>query len=421
MERRLTEALDDTLASLARGESRETCLARYPESARELAALIDTREQLKVLSHMPPLAASQAAVRRRQFLSAARATARRPEPVKPLQRLLGRILPPGGQEHAVWIPTLVRAAVALLIVLGSMGGTAAVAQSSFPDSPLYGLKLAIEDVRLSLTGDPSRQVALNLAFAADRAREIQRMAASDRAISPNVQRRLRAELDAALRSADGAGEEDAPRLLEQIRLTMQTQEQSLAQAQLHASEGGRVSLRLAQQAMTRARIEAESALGDPSRLRYRHHLGVPSESAAMPTGEPHTPTPTGRAIATHQPAWTPQATVTPEMALTPQHMGIDASQRPTSASGAQATTEAGQTEPVAQPTPGQDGPTSQPSQGRSDREGSGGNGGADSGGGTGDEGSGSGSDGPDSGGGTGDGGSGSGSDSPDSGGGHRRP
>lgn len=449
MGRRLTEALDDTLASLACGESQETCLASYPESAHELIPLIDTRQQLEVLRNVPPLSASDVALRRSQFLSAARAIARQPEPARRFQRVMGWILPSSGQERSVWIPALVRVAVILLTVLGTLGGAAAMAQSSLPGSPVYGLKLVIEDARLSLTADPSQRVILNLAFTAERTREIQRVAVTDRTISPKVQQRLNANLDAALQSADAASDDVAPRLLEQIRMTVQVQERSLAQAQLHAPEGAQMPLQLAQQAMARARVQAEQALSDPSRLRYRHRLGTPGESAATPTGKPQTPTPTRQTTATPQPTWTPpatittigtvtpQITVTPELTLTPQYNGAEPRQLPTRTAGPQATVEPKQTEPNAQPTSGQDEPTSQPSRHSGDGEGSASSSGQDSGGATRDGGSGTSSGDQDPGGATGDGGSGStsdgqdpggatgngdsGSDSQESGGGRRRP
>jgi uncharacterized membrane protein YgcG len=428
MERRLTEELDDTLASMARGESRETSLARYPRSARELAELVDTREQLKVLGDVPLLAASQVAVRRSQFLWAARAIAREPEQPRRSQRLVGWILPWSGLERSLWTPSLVRVVAVLLIVVGSLGGITAMAQSALPDSPLYGLKFAIEDARLSLTRDPSQRVALNLACVAERTREIQWSVASDREVSANIQRRLEAQLNAALWSAASGGDELAPRLLERIRLVLRTQERSLEQSQLPTSEGKWASLRRAQQAMTQARTQAEEALGDPSPLRYRQGQDPPIEPGVETTHEPDTlastpqpattrqPTRTPLATVTSKPAQSSQTTVAPGVALTLQHSAIDDVRLLTRTPGRQATVEASRADPAAQPTVGQGGPTSQPSSEGSGTDSSGGSGDSDAGGDTGGEGSESEGDGPDSGGGAGGGSSGSERDSPDSGG-----
>jgi uncharacterized membrane protein YgcG len=444
MDDRLSEALDEVLAALARGEPRDEWLARYPELASELAALIETREQLQALSDVPRLAASAVALCRDQFLSAARIHASRPVPANPLRRLVEWTHSSGGKVKAGWVPALARAAVALLILFAGFGGTVVLAQSSLPDSPLYRLKLAIEDARLSLAGSPSQRVALNLAFAASRSSEVEGMAASDRAIDAHLQERLQVHLDAALQNAAQAGDQDMPRLLEQIRVMVQTQERSLERAQLSAPEDTREALRRAEQAMAQARVQAEAALGDLQRFRQRHREGgamdetadeptapAPAdvEPTAPPTRRAQTKTPTPQTTPTPSPTRTPEATDTPPPTATrqdtptprptntPDGSRTASDERPASPPGPQVTVTPQQEGPGSQPTPGEE----EPPAGEGDSGAPGGDGGSGSEGGGGSAGSNGGDGGTGSETGDSGGGSDSGGDGAEAGGETRRP
>lgn len=60
--------------------------------------------------------------------------------------------------------------IALFLVLG--GGTIAAAQSSMPESPLYGVKLASEQVQLALTPSQEDKALLNAKFVDRRLAEL---------------------------------------------------------------------------------------------------------------------------------------------------------------------------------------------------------------------------------------------------------
>ena len=126
--------LDECLERLlVKGEPIEQCLQSYPEHAAELEPLLQTAVATKKALAIQPHPEFKARARY-QFQSAL-------QEVKPR-----RALPLLG-----WQPQW---AVAIAIVISLFmvgGGTVAAAGYSMPDSPLYTVKLATEQVQLTLT------------------------------------------------------------------------------------------------------------------------------------------------------------------------------------------------------------------------------------------------------------------------------
>jgi len=362
---KLVEALDNVLARVATGESLENSVARYPSLAVELTGLIRAREQLSVLSSAPALPADALAARRRQFLYTARAYKRQTTSVNLLRRLGAWTWPERRASQPAFVPVLARAVIAFVLVLSLVGGTVAAAQSSLPDSPLYSIKLSVEDVRSKFARDPSQQVTLAMTFASKRTREMEQLAIAHRPISNVVSLRLQSQLDAALSAAAQAPEPEMLRLLEQVRLMAQTQERALSQAQVNAPRepGTQDALRQAEQAIAQAQQQAESGLTDPDafRNRYRHQQGAPVQPTPEATATPRPPTPTTLAqpTATTGATVTPRPSHTPQVTVTPQRIQAGTGQPPTSAPGPQATGTPQQTGPGPQPTAGQGAPEPQ--------------------------------------------------------------
>jgi hypothetical protein len=383
----LMDALDDVLARVAAGESLEDCLARYPGLAVELTELVEAREQLSVLSPVSALPADVLAARRRQFLSTARTYRRQTTLANLLQRLGAWIWSAPRAGQPALMPVLARAAIAFVLVLSVVGSTVAAAQSSLPDSPLYSIKLTMEDARLNLTADPSQQATLAMTFASERAHEMERLAIANRPISTQVSLRLQSQLEAALGDAARAPEPEMLRLLDQVRSMAQTQERALAQALDNAPRepGTQDALRQAEQAMALARRQAEAGLADPGafRNRYRHESApVQPTPEATATPQPSTPTALAQPTATLEATVTPWPSHTPQARVTPQRNQAGTGQPPTSVPGPQGTGTP-QTGPGPQPAPGQGGPGPQATDKPADGSGSGGGrGGSGFGGGT---------------------------------------
>ena len=397
---RLANALDDVLARVAAGESRDAAVERYPNMAVELAELLDARNRLSALPQPPAVTADTTAARRRQFLATARAYQQQSAAAQPPRRFLAWVWPrQRAGQPALW-PALARAAIVAVLALGIVGGTVAAAQSSLPDSPLYRVKLAIENTRLELAQDPARQTTLAMSLASVRIREMERLAIADRPISTEVTARLQTHLDAALDAARQAPEPEMARLLEQVRTMAREQQRALVQAQVSAPRGAssHAALSLAEQAVTRTQQRAEAGLANPDAFRYQFGRGqdVPVEPTPRPTatGTPQparsttTPQPAAAhtSTATPTPARTPLLSHTPQASATPQREQAGTPQPSTSEPGPQATNTPEQAGPGPEPTPDQAGPgpqpTGTPTDGSGTGSGTGGNGDPGSGGGT---------------------------------------
>ena len=149
----LDECLEDVLV---KGETLEQCLASYPEQADELKPLLETALATKKALIIQPRPEFKTKARY-QFGSALRE-------VKPKRRLfLG------------W-PRWATAVAVVLILLLAGGGTVAAAGNSMPDNPLYPVKLATEQVRLTLTPSNMGKAELYAKLADRRVAEIIYMA-----------------------------------------------------------------------------------------------------------------------------------------------------------------------------------------------------------------------------------------------------
>ena len=156
------------------------------------------------------------------------------------------------------------------LVLGGGGATLAAAQTSLPDQPLYGLKLASENARLSLAqGDPLQQAELSSQFALRRLEEVQAMLQQGQAPSEPLLERARQQLEQALQRSAGLPDEQANLQLERLRTRLQEMLQSRLQLPKTASPTAQQALeRVRQMIQARLRLLEECA-GDLQQLRLR--------------------------------------------------------------------------------------------------------------------------------------------------------
>jgi len=146
--------LNECLDRLAGGETLEQCLRSYPEQAAQLEPLLQMAQAVIKASAITPRAEFKARARY-EFHSAlqAEATKRR----RPLFSL--------GRRWSVALMV-----VSILLLAG--GGTAAASSNSMPDSPLYPVKLAAEQVQLTLTPSDIGKARLCAVLADRRVAEI---------------------------------------------------------------------------------------------------------------------------------------------------------------------------------------------------------------------------------------------------------
>jgi len=151
--------LDECLERLlVKGEKIDQCLQSYPEQAARLKPLLQTALLTKRASAIQPSADFKARARY-QFHSALR-----------------EVAAPRSRPVFSWLP---RWATVLFLVLGLLmvgGGTVVAAGNSMPDSTLYPLKLATEQVRLMLTPSQIGKARLCAELADRRVAEIVYMA-----------------------------------------------------------------------------------------------------------------------------------------------------------------------------------------------------------------------------------------------------
>jgi hypothetical protein len=151
--------LDECLERLlVRGETLEQCLVSYPEQADELEPLLQTALEAKDALAIQPRPEFRARARY-QFGSVLREV-----------KLKRRFFSLG------WQPRWAMAVSVVLIMLLAGGGTVAAAGGSMPDSPLYPVKLATEQVWLTLTPSNMGRVELHAKLADRRVVEIIYMA-----------------------------------------------------------------------------------------------------------------------------------------------------------------------------------------------------------------------------------------------------
>jgi len=151
----LNNILDECLERLlVKGETIEQCLVSYPEYADELESLLQTVVATREAVAIQP---------RPEFKSKARYEFR-----LELQKV-----EPGRRPTSLgWYPRWAIAMVALLVILLGGGGIVAAAGNSMPDSFLYPVKLATEQVRLGLTFSDIGKAELHAELADTRVNEI---------------------------------------------------------------------------------------------------------------------------------------------------------------------------------------------------------------------------------------------------------
>lgn len=153
------DILDDCLERLlVRGETIEDCLAAYPQQADALKPLLQTALATKKATAIEASPEFRARARY-QFQAALQETASRKSRSFPFWRL----------RWATVVTTI-------LVMLLASGGLVAAASTSMPDNPLYSLKLAVEQLQLSLTPSDIGKANLYAEFADRRVSEIVHMA-----------------------------------------------------------------------------------------------------------------------------------------------------------------------------------------------------------------------------------------------------
>jgi len=284
----ITDVLDLALQRLQAGELPPDIIADYPTYADFLYPLLNSAAMLDSIRPVEMPAPEVLLADRDDFLF--KVTTHQPVysgwfdhlklwaaqyfPQQPISLIYRR------KELRPMSTLLVRAMLVLTLVFGSAGGAAVLAADSLPDSPLYPLKLTMEQTRLTMVSDPAEQAYLHLSLAQTRAEEVTRMALAgvvpDEAVLSRLQQHLNQALDLAAQTPD----DDMAELLTHTQQMAQSQEQQLAQAKTSAAEQAHEPLQQASGILAQVRQEAEDGLQGPQTFRWQHGQGSPPEAAA---------------------------------------------------------------------------------------------------------------------------------------------
>lgn len=219
-------------------------------------------------------------------------------------------------------PALLALAALLILVIGSLGGLVVAAQSAWPATALYPLKLAWEDLRLALTSHPQSRVVLALELIEERVTEIEQLNAAGRPVPEMVLQRLELAMRQALQDTAQLSEPQMRECLHRLGETAEGRSQALGQALRSAPPQNRAAITQGITIMTGAQAWITMGLHDPQAFRDigGSPLGFPAllpstptttvapkpRSTALPSPHP-TSSPMPAPITTTPPAPTPAA------------------------------------------------------------------------------------------------------------------
>jgi hypothetical protein len=235
---------------------------------------------LDALRDVPERDPERAAAGRRAYLEA-------------VEEMKAPVSAAGTERHIGWMPktrkerspmfSFARILIVLALALGGTGTTAAyAAQSSLPGDPLYGVKLALEDLRLNLTRDPEQEVLLLEDLVETRLQEISAMLQQGTPINLQSMTRLENHLRLALQQSAQLDDPQLIQTMQQIRTRTEEQLRILQQLQTNAPPDQEETLRQTEQAILRFRRTAEDAIDDPATFRQRLGNERPEDSPEQP-------------------------------------------------------------------------------------------------------------------------------------------
>ncbi len=284
---RLEEALDACLEEVRAGASVEEALARRGAVRAELEPLVLTALALRESGHVELPENRRMAIRQRV-----------------MQRVAARDAAPSFRWSLGWWLTRVTAvAGGLALAVGSLGLASA---NALPDSPLYPVKLAREQVQVALTFDPAARAELLLNMSNQRLEEANQMLSKNepRNAAAAIQR-YQKTIDRGTAVAMQAAATDPKATTIVARAAQQTsQHEEKEKAALAAAPDPKAKAVLEQavKAASEAQARLAAAAGSPAALSS----ATATSAVATATPSP-TPSPTAAASPTSAPSATPAA------------------------------------------------------------------------------------------------------------------
>jgi len=286
-ERKFEQILERCLQEAIRTGDTEAALRRYPQHADGLRPLLEVALAThRAYADVPAPPGRLEAGRRRLLETAVRQRER--TQAHPILKQRKETKP---KMKLVLATRLIGAALAAVIGVATIGGGATLAAAdSLPGEMLYPVKLAGEDLRVSLASTPEDEVSLALQFSDERTTEIQALVEQGLPVPDTVVARMERHIVQAMNQAAWASEDEMPGLLKRIAQRTQTQAQTLEQVQAEAQEQNQFQIENAWRICQQAQEDATTGLQDPQafRSRYQNRHSMPDDVTPPepPTREP---------------------------------------------------------------------------------------------------------------------------------------
>ena len=294
--------LDTALEQLRKEEPLSQILERYPDRAGDLVALLQIAQTLKSFQPVELPSSDAMQTDRKEFLQ----TIKQSERTAVSPGILARIKEWTGtlMNHpllSLFYPrkekwnmsaALVRVALVIGLLFGATSGVYAMTENSLPNEPMYGAKLAMEQVRLNMVSDPTGIAVRHMIMAQNRAQEIVRLAQKGTPPDAGIMTRLEQHLNYALQFGAQVGDDgEMLGLLIQTRTMVQEQVQAMNRIQTKAGDPLHEPLQLTLRLLNRFQLHIEAGLQDPQgfRWQYQHALKDDTDTPGQPGGNPDCP------------------------------------------------------------------------------------------------------------------------------------
>lgn len=161
------------------------------------------------------------------------------------------------KEHIPIMNTLIAIVVTLTFLFGGTGATVYASQGSLPGQILYPVKTIGEDTLMVMSTSTQTRLKYLLNFTDRRIQEISGLLSNGQTLPESLVIRLRSQLEQALQLAAHADPSLGTKLLEQVRLRAQTQEQLMTMLMTRMPESDQL---LMQQVMLRIQEQVRLCL-----------------------------------------------------------------------------------------------------------------------------------------------------------------
>ncbi|MBK8900449.1 MAG: hypothetical protein IPM53_04635 [Anaerolineaceae bacterium] len=275
MTNNFADILDEALAAI-KTEPVTAVLHRYPDHTQTLAPLLTAAEKLgkwQTAVHPTPSPGWQT-VDRAHFLDQIEQLPPVPVSPNPLLRLkkwLTQTRPAfakrnNHKERKPMNVLFARAVATALVLFGLGGGTVALANDSLPDTPLYPVKLMLEETRMAMADNPVKQANLQMSLAQVRLEEMTHLAQAGDLVNEPLVARLEAHLQNALQLAAQTGDPELMGLLTQMQNMLQNEQQTMAQL----GEPAQAMFGNVNQVLNQYQEQVQAGLEDPPMFRWRY-------------------------------------------------------------------------------------------------------------------------------------------------------